>query len=615
MRWFRDLSLGIKLSLLLLLVLGVLLLFTILLLSFNTRTLTEEVGSERIAEEVSILQSRLTEIERELTVDVNFIASGVNFYQAVGRRSAEDVSEIVAQANESLALDDVDVVDGDGNRLVDTRGDEDYTQEDALLQQALSGTPTTAVLIEENGSSTEVSIAAAAPVVSVTGNRLGAIQISRLVDSTFLQELTFERDGVYIGLIYNDLILVRNTAEAMFLRSGNALREGISFDPNAVQLAISGQTVIADDLTTSGSVPHAVAYVSASPNAGATPAVLMVMVELDEIYAFQNTTLLNTIIVFVALTAVMVGVIYFTLYRIAISPMNRLKTTAQQMTSGQYDQRIPVTGRDELGQLAHTFNEMAGAVQQREASLRAAREQAERSDQVKSAFLASMSHELRTPLNAVINFTTFVIDGDTGPINEEQSELLTEVVTSARHLLDLINDVLDMSKIEAGSLKLFVEDNISVNAIVDSVTSTARSLIGGKPIRIKTDTNPDLPLIAGDRQRILQILLNIMSNACKFTDEGEIVVTAKQRNDEVVVAVSDTGPGIAPEDRALVFEAFKQTKSGLQSGGGTGLGMPIAKSLAEAHGGRLWLESVPGKGSTFYVALPIKSDELVPTLQ
>jgi signal transduction histidine kinase len=252
---------------------------------------------------------------------------------------------------------------------------------------------------------------------------------------------------------------------------------------------------------------------------------------------------------------------------------------------------------------------------ERTKQLEAAREQAERSDQVKSAFLASMSHELRTPLNAVINFTTFVIDGDTGPINEEQSELLTEVVMSARHLLNLINDVLDMSKIETGSLKLFVEDNISVNAIVATVTSTARSLVGGKPIRIQADTDSDLPLIAGDRQRILQILLNIMSNACKFTDEGEIVVRAKQVNDEIVVSVADTGPGIAPEDTALVFEPFKQTKSGLQSAGGTGLGMPIAKSLAEAHGGRLWLESVPGKGSTFYVALPLKSDELVPALQ
>jgi len=242
-----------------------------------------------------------------------------------------------------------------------------------------------------------------------------------------------------------------------------------------------------------------------------------------------------------------------------------------------------------------------------------ARERAERSDQVKSAFLASMSHELRTPLNAVINFTRFVIDGDTGPVNEQQTELLTEVVGSAKHLLNLINDVLDMSKIEAGSLNLFIEDDVNLNSIVNSVITTGRGLLAGRPTRLHTEVEENLPLIRADRQRILQILLNIMSNACKFTDEGDIRVKMYQKNGEVVIAVADTGPGIAPADQAMVFEAFKQTKAGLRQGGGTGLGMPIAKSLAEAHGGRLWLESEFGKGATFYVALPIKSETLVPT--
>ncbi len=241
-----------------------------------------------------------------------------------------------------------------------------------------------------------------------------------------------------------------------------------------------------------------------------------------------------------------------------------------------------------------------------------ARERAERSDQVKSAFLASMSHELRTPLNAVINFTRFVIDGDTGPVNEQQTELLTEVVGSAKHLLNLINDVLDMSKIEAGSLNLFIEDDVNLNGLVTSVLTTGRALLNGKPTRLNTEIEENLPLIRADRQRILQILLNIMSNACKFTDEGEIRVNMSQKNGEVTIAVSDTGPGIAPADQAMVFEAFKQTKTGLRQGGGTGLGMPIAKSLAEAHGGRLWLESEFGKGTTFYVVLPIKSEVLVP---
>lgn len=241
-----------------------------------------------------------------------------------------------------------------------------------------------------------------------------------------------------------------------------------------------------------------------------------------------------------------------------------------------------------------------------------AREQAERADQVKSAFLASMSHELRTPLNAVINFTKFVAKGDLGPVNTEQEETLTEVIDSAKHLLNLINDVLDMSKIESGTLTLFIEDNLNLKTILDNAISTGRALLKEKSVTLQSDIPDELPVLRGDRQRILQIFLNILSNACKFTDEGTIHVQARQNDDEVIISVKDTGHGIAPEDQPLVFEAFKQTKTGIRQGGGTGLGMPISKNLVESHGGRLWLESEPEKGSTFHVALPIKSEQLKP---
>ncbi|MEO8608010.1 MAG: ATP-binding protein [Chloroflexota bacterium] len=246
----------------------------------------------------------------------------------------------------------------------------------------------------------------------------------------------------------------------------------------------------------------------------------------------------------------------------------------------------------------------------------ASRERAERSDQVKSAFLASMSHELRTPLNSIINFTRFVAEGDTGEVNDQQKDLLNEVIGSGIHLLNLINDVLDMSKIEAGSLNLFIEDNVSLESILNSTLSTGRSLLKDKDksVKLEKDIDANLPLIRADRQRILQVLLNIVSNACKFTEEGEIRVSAKRKNDEVIISITDTGPGIAPEDEAVVFQAFKQTNTGLRQSGGTGLGMPIAKNLTEAHGGRLWLESHVGKGTTFYVALPVKSETLIPTL-
>jgi len=241
-----------------------------------------------------------------------------------------------------------------------------------------------------------------------------------------------------------------------------------------------------------------------------------------------------------------------------------------------------------------------------------ARERAERSDQVKSAFLASMSHELRTPLNAIINFTKFVSKGTVGPVNTEQEDMLNEVIDSAKHLLNLINDVLDMSKIEAGSLTLFIEDNVDLKAIVNSAVNTGKALARDKPLTFEVNIPADLPALRGDRQRILQALLNIVSNAVKFTEEGGLKITAARDGENVLLEVTDTGPGIAKEDQDGVFEAFKQTKTGLRQAGGTGLGMPITKSLVEAHGGSLWLTSAAGEGATFHINLPIKSETLIP---
>jgi signal transduction histidine kinase len=237
-----------------------------------------------------------------------------------------------------------------------------------------------------------------------------------------------------------------------------------------------------------------------------------------------------------------------------------------------------------------------------------AKERAERSDQVKSAFLASMSHELRTPLNAIINFTRFVIDGDLGPVNESQKDILTDVNTSGKHLLGLINDVLDMSKIEAGSLKLFIEEGIQLRPLFNRVVSTARGLLHGKDVQLLVDIADELPTMRGDEQRLTQVFLNVVGNACKFTDKGEISVTAKVEGQNLVVKVRDTGPGIAPEETDLVFQPFKQTDQGIRKGGGTGLGMPISKSLVEAHGGRIWLESELNCGTTFYINLPLKAE-------
>jgi signal transduction histidine kinase len=239
-----------------------------------------------------------------------------------------------------------------------------------------------------------------------------------------------------------------------------------------------------------------------------------------------------------------------------------------------------------------------------------ARHEAEQANVVKSQFLASMSHELRTPLNAVLNFTQFVSSGMLGEVNDEQIDMLDKVVFSGKHLLSLINDVLDISKIEAGALKLFVEENINVAKEVDTVIAAAQGLIGDKPITLESEIDYEIPLVVGDKRRIRQIMLNLVSNACKFTEEGIVSLYLERAGDEILFTVKDTGPGIPSDDHEIIFETFRQSGTGLRQGEGTGLGLPISRRLAETHGGTVTVESTLGVGSTFSFILPITNPEL-----
>lgn len=612
----RRPGLGVKLNLYVLFVLLLFLVSIVFLLNRNTDSLTKQVGSDRVGEEVKIFEKRLAETQDKLLIDINFLATSLHFFQAVGRRSANDVAEIINPANVSLKLDDITVVDGDGNRLIDTAADQtDFSAEDRLLAVGLSGQETIALLIENNRGQTQISIAAVSPVLSQTGNRLGAILMSRRINEQFLDEMTFGRAAVHMGVVHNDQIIARTGA----VPPGNGAQDqivanDILIDSDPLAAAQRGQAVILDELVSGArGVPHAVAYVPILAGTETSSVVVVILVELEEIYSFQNDTLNNTVFIFTALTMLSISIIYIAIFSTTIRPLNELRTIAHTMTSGQYDQRAPVHSQDEVGQLSTAFNEMANAIQQRETSLKEAWEQAERADKVKSMFLASVSHELRTPLNAIINLTKFVALGMYGEINAEQSEMLNNVVASGKHLLNLINDVLDISKIESDSLELFVEEGLHIEDIIQPAIETANGLVLQKPITIACEIEPELPALTGDEQRIRQVVLNLLSNACKFTDEGQITLSVYRQDSEIIIAVRDTGPGIARDDHEAIFESFRQAKSGVRKAEGTGLGLPISRRLAEAHDGRLWVESALGEGATFYVALPIKSS-LVPTI-
>jgi signal transduction histidine kinase/CheY-like chemotaxis protein len=254
--------------------------------------------------------------------------------------------------------------------------------------------------------------------------------------------------------------------------------------------------------------------------------------------------------------------------------------------------------------LAHALAANA-SLQAAMAEAQAARASAEQASELKTQFLANMSHELRTPLNSIINFTRILNAGLRGPVTPEQRDYLSRVRQSGEHLLGLINDILDLSKIESGRMELYTEP-VQVAELIQGVLATTAGLTKDKPIELHQELAPHLPPVAADRTRLRQILLNLLSNAAKFTASGAITVRAQHTGEHLVLSVSDTGIGIAPEHLVTIFEEFRQLEgSANRRYEGTGLGLAICRRLVELHGGQLWVESTLGVGSTFAFSLPI----------
>jgi signal transduction histidine kinase len=235
--------------------------------------------------------------------------------------------------------------------------------------------------------------------------------------------------------------------------------------------------------------------------------------------------------------------------------------------------------------------------------------QLEEASKHKSQFLANMSHELRTPLNAILGYTELIVDGVYGEMPEKAQATLKRIAANGKHLLGLINDVLDLSKIEAGQLTLSL-DNYSMKDVVHSVYGAVEPLAADKKIAFRTEVAPDLPSGRGDERRLTQVLLNLVGNAIKFTDTGEVAIRASASDGTYAVSVRDTGPGISEADQAKLFQEFQQADNSItRKKGGTGLGLAISKRIVEMHGGQIKLESQLGKGSTFSITLPIRVEQ------
>jgi len=298
-----------------------------------------------------------------------------------------------------------------------------------------------------------------------------------------------------------------------------------------------------------------------------------------------------------------------------ILPVREAHVFLSEVAEGRFGGTIVVPNRDEFGALAERMNWMSRELhrlddEQRVAAetLRGLNERLALASRAKSEFLANMSHELRTPLNAILGFTEIMLDELYGEVPPSLREPLVDIQTNGRHLLRLINDVLDLSKIEAGRLELGV-DEYSVQEIVDVVHASLKSLAFEKGLTFGARVPPDIPPARGDGRRLTQCLLNLAGNALKFTRHGRVEIDVRLDDGWLTYRVTDTGIGIPKEEVENIFAEFRQVDTTItREFGGTGLGLSITKRLVEMHGGRIGVESELGKGSTFFFTVPLHAE-------
>ena len=324
------------------------------------------------------------------------------------------------------------------------------------------------------------------------------------------------------------------------------------------------------------------------------------------------------------ITIVLVGVV---VVLTVAKPLRTLESAARGIGEGDYSQRIQVNSRDEIGDLTLAFNAMADAIETRDKELhslndvlekriveaRESRDQADRANQAKSIFLSNMSHELRTPLNMVIGYTSSMLNMPQMYQGQNLPEIFREdvklVQQNGQHLLSLINDLLDLSKIEAGKLEL-QQAAVDLDEIFKGVVASSLGLVGERPIQVRIDYPEKLPLVWADALRIRQILLNLMSNAIKFTKTGSVTLAATVANQKMQISVKDTGIGISQQAISTIFDRFQQVQQDSEIQG-TGLGLDISQQLAIMHGSDIKIESTVGQGSTFSFLLPLATPEQI----
>lgn len=628
MNWFRDARLGVKLNLVIVAAVAVLAVTILTLLTRSTNALIDEVGQQRVRQEIAVLTSNLIQAQNELVTAGSLLSNTPGLVSAVAEGDAAVVRSLSLSAVPSLRLTDFRVFDADGEYLTNLASEEVHENEDreaGLVSQALLGIQR--ITLFDDG--THLEFVLIRPLRDESAAIVGGLLLARQLDDTFLNLLNFEREGVELSLIYRDQVVATDNVVA---EPGPTTIVG--FQPALLSTASTGEAAINPEIIYSAAgVPHAEAYIPVQALDDRNPAaVLNIRVDNGAIAAYERNLMGSLGAVLAAVVVAVVVAVVFMLRVTVTSRLATLQQAAQLVAQGQYGRQLHVAGRDELGQVAHSFNLMAEAIQQRETSLnelnqsleqrvaertvelKAARDEAlaaqriaKENSRLKSEFLATMSHELRTPLNAIEGFTSIMLSGMGVELSPRAEDMLKRVAANSRRLLHLINDFLDLSRIEAGRLEL-VKAPVSPAALAEKWQREVSVLGEGKGIAFAVNIDPELPeTLLSDEDALSKITLNLLSNAFKFTHQGQVTLDLQRADGRWMIAVTDTGIGIPPHAREYIFDEFRQVDSSSKRlYGGTGLGLSLVQKLSRALGGSVTVRSEVGQGSTFTVTLPLE---------
>ena len=581
------------------LVIGVLptVLIVALALSISQRLLQERFDDEArlvAGATSSAIDDRVLQTSRSGAV----LAALSSVRDLAAARDGRALGELLIPLKSRLALDIVLVADPNGDIIA---GAQDFTPGEQLPQELLvratAKVENSWVIYSEPKG---LMIRSITPISAADPTKTpGLIEVGSLLDSTFLHTIRAASDSE-IAMLANGEVKGATI---------KGLEPSQLPDIEAMRLGIGAHRT---DMSVNGA--RYAAIFSLVRSHSSQPQVLAVFLPLAPLEQAQQQLAAAVLAGGVLLAGLAVLLSYRTA-RTLTTPLARLAGAARRIERGDLGAPIATGSAHEIGQLERSFQSMATALQTRDgqnetlvAELRGTNVKLAEASRLKSEFIANVSHELRTPMNAIIGYTEFMLEGLDGELTAQQTSDLRRVHSAADNLLEIINGLLDLAKIEAGQMDIKPEA-FRMHELADELVSLLGPRARAKDLVLRSDIEPALPAAFADPYHFRQILINLTGNAVKFTTKGEIVLSAVQARDTLTVTVSDTGEGIAPEAQAIIFDEFRQADgSASRRHGGTGLGLAIARRLVLLNGGRIWVESQVGAGSRFHFTVPIASE-------